>query len=244
MINYPKTRRWGLAASAALALLLGCGEDQSAIQPPDPTVTGREYYPMAVDRFWIYDVVDHYWQFNVDSTVRYQVREEVDTIYQGATGEINYRIVRSRRADSTAVWRDDSTSAIVLTSNLVRRTYANVPTLALLFPIQEGRSWNPGIFTPDSSSRRYERVGQPMTLSTGRQFAQTVQVVDEPMISEVERKEQSAAYAWNVGCVYRHRVIFEYCNQNEAGQGICQIGTGFIARGFEREEQLRAWGPR
>jgi hypothetical protein len=245
MFNYSTFCRWGLLFGAGLLLMAGCRKEQDPIQPPSSAVAGKEYYPLAVGRYWEYDVVDHYWQYNVDSVVRYQLRERVDTVYTGATGEINFRIVRSLRSDSTNVWRDDSTAAVVLTPELVRRTFSNVPTLSLLFPVEEGRYWNPNLFNAsDSTTRRYERVGQSLTLGNGRRFDKTIQVVDEALISEVERREQSAAYAWNVGCIYRKRRVLDYCNQNEVGQGLCQIGTGYIVRGAEREEQLRAWGPR
>lgn len=230
---------------ALLVALGGCRDERDPILPPGPDAAGREYFPLAVGQFWEYDVEEHHWDLNVDSVARFQFRERVDTVFQGATGELNYRIVRSRRADSTSVWLDDSATAVVLSSALVRRTTANVPTIELLFPVADGKGWNPNLFnSADSTRRSYARVGSEMTLANGQHFPRTVQVADEPLINAVKHHEVEAAYAWDIGCVYRHRKRLEFCNTDEVSQGLCQLGSNFIVRGSEREEQLRAWGPR
>jgi hypothetical protein len=231
----------------AAALLLGgataCTEDRDPILPPDAAAAGREYYPMATGRFWEYDVEEHRWELNLDSVVRFQLRERVDTVYTGATGETTYRIVRSRRADSLAVWRDDSAAAVIVRTDLIHRTFANQPTLELLFPIAEGKQWNPNLFNAaDSTFRMYSSVGQSFTMPNQRAFAKTVLVTDEANVTAVERKETQTRYAWDVGRVYRHRINLSYCNQSDVNQGLCMIGTNYIVRGTERIEQLRKWG--
>ena len=230
----------------ALIGILGssCTADRDPISPLDPA-TGRAYYPLAVGRFWEYDVEEHHWNYNRDSVIRFQVRERVDTTYNGATGELNYRLVRARRADANATWRDDSAVAIVLTPSLVHRTFANRPTIELVFPVVEGRSWNPNLFNAaDSTSRTYSRVGQAQTLATGLVFPQTLRVADEANVTAVGRSESEAVYAWNVGRIYQRHTRLDYCNQTDVTAGLCQIGTGYIVRGTERIEQLRTWGPR
>jgi hypothetical protein len=246
--SLPRIFALGIQSFAVAALLVGvtgCGDDRDPIPPLDPAAAGREYYPLAIGRFWEYDVEEHHWNFNRDSVVRFQLRERVDTVYEGATGELNYRIVRSLRTDSLAVWRDDSSAAVVLTSDLVHRTFANRPTVELMFPVMEGKSWNPNLFNAsDSSSRTYTNVGQAKTLPSGRAFAKTLRVADEANITAVERNESESTYAWNVGKVYRRYMRLDYCNQSDANLGLCMIGTGYIVRGTDRTEQLRNWGPR
>ena len=229
----------------AASLWTACAEDRASVDPPGPELDGREYFPMAVGRFWVYDVVEHHWDFNRDSVSRQQFRERVDTVYQSPTGEITYRLVRSRRADSLAVWRDDSASAVILTADLVRRHTANRSVIELLFPVRAGKTWNPNLFNDqDSTVRTYGAVGAAWALPAGQQFAKTLRVTDEPQISEVFRREQESVYAWGIGCIYRRRVILDYCNQQQVTEGRCQLGSGYIVRGSTREEQLRNWGPR
>ena len=236
----------GFACGLATVLSTSsCREDRDAVLPPGPEAAGREYYPLAVGRFWEYDVEEHYWNYDRDSTVQFQFRERVDTVFLGATGETTYRIVRARRVDSLGTWRDDSVMAVVLTPELVRRTVANVPSIELLFPVREGKTWNPNLFNDrDSTVRAYAQLGAARTLPGGRRFERTLRVVDESLISDVQRREHEATYAWDIGCVYRHRRLLDYCNTPQVTEGRCQLGSGYIVRGFTREEQLRAWGPR
>ncbi len=232
----------GLLLSVVLgAAVAGCREDRDPVPPPDPSVAGREYSPVVVGQWREYAVTDHRWQANVDSVKRYLVRERVDTVFTGATGEINYRVVRARRPDSLQVWRDDSTYALILNANELHRTYANRPVLELLFPMREGKSWNPNLYNAaDSSSRAYLNLGQPFTQPNGRRFERAVRVLDQPDVSLIRRRELEQVYAWGIGPVYRHRVVIDFCN----GDPDCQLGTGYIVRGLEREEQLIKFGGR
>ena len=234
-----------MACALGLVVLTGCRDERAPELPPGPEAAGREYFPIAVGRFWEYDVEEHIWNYDRDSVAYFQLQERVDTVYRGATGELTYHLIRSRRADSLANWRDDSTTAIVLTADIVRRQTDNLPTIELLFPVREGKSWNPNLFNAlDSSVRAYSQLGLARTLPGGRRFARTVRVVDEPQISQVKRAEQEATYAWNIGRVYRFRRSLSYCNVIQVQEGRCQLGDGYIVRGFSRQEQLRKWGTR
>ncbi len=236
-----------LVGGASLALLVGCTEGDETIVQNEFPVSGREYFPLETGRFWEYDVEEHHWNYNRDSVVRCQFRERIDTVFLGATGEPTYRIVRSRRDDSLGVWREDSTLALVNTADLLRSTSNNVPAIELLFPVREGKSWNPNLFnsaTTYAGLRTYAGMDASLTLPYGRSFARTLRVIDEPQNSEVNRREQESAYAWGIGRIYRRRQILDYCNSQQVAEGRCQIGSGYIVRGATREEQLRKWGVR
>ncbi len=234
-----------LVVGLGFSVLVGCRDERDTVVPPGPEAAGREYYPMAVNRYWEYDVEEHYWDYNLDSAVHLQFRETVDTMYVGAADELTYRIVRARRSDSLSIWRDDSAWAVVVTPDLVHRTVGNVPTVELLFPVREGKSWNLNLFSAtDSTVRAYDRVGTNLTLPNGRRFDRTLHVFDDLERSDVHHRERESVYAWDVGCVSRHLQLLDYCNQPQVLEGRCQLGSGYIVRGFTRDEQLRAWGTR
>lgn len=251
MRTFFESIRAGRASAAVslstLLLAAACREDRDPILPPGPELDGKEYYPVVVGQFREYNVVDHYWQLNRDSVVRYQLREEVDSAFTGAGGEPTYRIVRSTRADSTAIsWRPDSTLMVVANDAFIRQTSSNRPTVELVFAIREGKSWNANQLSgADATMRHYQGVGQAFTLPGGRKFDKTVRIVDDSLVSIVSARQQEAAYAWNIGRVYRKWRAIEYCNQNDINAGTpCQIGVGYKARGRQHEEQLYNWGPR
>ncbi len=191
----------------------------------------------------MYDVTDRTWSYNTDAFVEYQLRERVDTVYPGAAGEPVYRIVRSRRDDAQSPWRDDSVMAVVITTQLVRRTLANRTTVELVFPVGGQRAWNPNVFTGrDSTVRTYAAFDQPLSLPTGKQFARTVRVVDEGEDNLFYLREQSSSYARGVGRVSRIRRTLDFCQFNDSVTTGCSVGPGYIVRGFEREEYLREFG--
>ncbi|MBC7447178.1 MAG: hypothetical protein H7330_03900 [Hymenobacteraceae bacterium] len=238
-----RARRW-VAGVLFASGLIAC--ERTAEVPPalSDAVTGRDFLPIRIGSYWIYDVVDQYWNFNRDSIARFQFRERVDTVFPGANGEQTFRLIRSRRPDSLSQWHDDSVFALVLTPQLVRQTFANRPTVELVFPVRDRATWNPNMFNAlDSTERRYVALDQPLTLATGQQFVRTVRVEDAGENNLFYRRENSSVYARAVGRIHRVRRALEFCQLNDSVATRCPIGPGYIVRGQEREETLRAYGP-
>lgn len=245
-----------LAKPVAAGLLLGAGLlglgacDRETDVPPQPTdaETGRDFVPLPLNYQWVYDVVDREWNYNVMDSVRFQFREVVDTVYTNAAGELTYRIVRARRAEGSPFWRDDSTFALNLTPRLLRRTFANLPTVELLFPVRPGATWNPNMFNAaDSTERRYEDLDAPMTVS-GRAYARTVRVVDAGEDNFFFLNRSETVYARGVGKIRHVRRTLDFCQLNDSlssgGAGGCSLGPGYVVRGKERDIRLREHGPR
>lgn len=236
----------GLLTLAGLLWLSGCHE-RDPVPPPTPEQRGADFFPIQINRFWIYDVEEKFWDENTPTVTRFQFRELVDTVFRGADGQLNYRILRSRRADaSVPSWRDDSVIAVVVNDQYVRRTTTNTPTLALVFPVREAGAWNPNVLSTDApATRHYEALDQPMVLPNGQHFERTVRVVDEGEDNLFFLKQTSAAYARGVGLIRRDRQTYDYCDYNDSLQTGCPNGAGtYIVRGSERHEWLRETGVR
>lgn len=235
----------GLALLLLIGSLGACERPTTPPDPPSDAALGRDFLPVEVGRFWEYDVTEVQWNFNDSSVARYQLRERVDTVYAGADGEPTYRVVRARRATAGGQWRDEAVFALVRTTQLVRRTLANIPTVELMFPVREGLTWNPNLFNDlDSTERRYTDLDQPLALPDGRQFARTVRVVDMGEDNLINRREDVSVYARSVGRVRRVHRALEFCQENDIPSTGCSPGPGYIVRGNEREETLRDYGPR
>jgi hypothetical protein len=229
----------GLAAS-----LCGCRRDPDLPPALTDEQVGRDYFPFELGYFWVYDVEDHTWDLNVDSIQRYQLRERVDTVYLGASGEKTYRMVRSKRLNALDTWRDDSVFSLVITPQAIRRTANNVPTLELIFPVREGAFWNPNALSArDSIDRTYGPLDQPRTLPNGQAFARTIDVIDSGEDNVYFLREQRSAYARQIGRISRIRRTYDYCQEFDERNVGCTAGAGdFIVRGFERYEYLREYG--
>lgn len=238
--------RWHLSLLLLLGLAVAACTDTPDV-PPTPTdaEVGRDFLPVAIGNFWVYDVKEVTWDFNDSTVERYQLRERVDTIYRGATGELNYRIVRARRFDDGTPWRDDTAFALILTPQLVRRTFANLPTVELIFPVREGRVWNPNLFNAlDSTDRTYEGLDQPLTLPAGTTYPRTVRVRDLGEDNLYYRRQTVSTYARAVGRISRVARALDFCQLTDSLNVGCVTGPGYIVRGHEREEYLREYGPR
>ncbi|RIY13819.1 hypothetical protein D0T11_01690 [Hymenobacter rubripertinctus] len=152
------------AAVLGAAVLAGC-QDTSEVEP----FTGPEYYPLAVGSYRIYDVADTAWANNKPTVSRFQFREQVDTeLTPDATGQSVYRLIRSRRPTATDAWRVDSVFTVTVGERAVTEQFNNRRTVALVFPVREGRVWNINAFNSQdsvtASNRLYSRVGQPFSV--------------------------------------------------------------------------------
>ncbi len=230
-----------------MAGLAGCRRDPDIPPALTDEQIGRDYFPFETGYFWVYDVEDHLWDNNIETVTRFQLRERVDTLFRGASGETTYRMVRSRRntvQDTT--WRDDSVFAIVITPQLIRRTSSNIPTIELTFPVREGRFWNLNAFSArDSVTRTYGPLDEALALPNGQSFTKTVTVTDDGEDNVYFLRAQSSTYARKIGRVRRIRRTYDYCQEFDERNVGCTAGAGdFIVRGFERFEYLREYGTR
>ncbi len=232
--------------------LVACRHE--ADPPPAGTVlTGQDFYPLSIGHYWIFEVEEHFWDYNVDSTVRYQARETIDTTYRNAAGELTYRVVRARRADDLSPWRDDSVFALVGSFQNLRRTANNLPLLELVFPVRAGATWNANqLNAGEEQVRAYGTPDVPFTNTRGIRYDSTVTVTDDVADDASDLIQRTTVYARRIGPVYRRRQRLQFCNTEEERRMLCHFGEPirstaplyYIARGRERYETLRATGVR
>jgi hypothetical protein len=235
--------------------LAGCQTEMEAV--PDQ---GKEYYPMAVGSYRIYDVVDSAFNANVAKVSRFQFKEEVASEQTAdATGRLVYRVIRSRRNTSADAWRVDSviTVSASLRNVLVMRN--NTRTVELVFPVNEGKQWDSNAFNTlsevdlDSAAkanrnyevlnRAYSRVGQVFSVvSNGKTYSYPNTVTT---MNDLKNDRAGAGvnlyyytvlrnvYAQGVGPVYRARRNFIYCQT-----GNCVPNPAYIYLGQSRSEVL------
>lgn len=212
---------------------------------PDPEAMGYAYFPLEKGDFRIYNVTDIRFKSNVGDTMRFQMRERVDTTFLDQTNTLTYKIIRSVRDDASRPWMDDSVYTVNQSNTSLLLTKNNTKYVKLVFPVKEGKSWaadafNDRFINVDEKERSvYTNVGQAYTTS-GNTFDNTVTVIQgtpsDGMLILDDRRE---VYAAEVGLVYRiyNKVI--YCNDFS---GECEFGTGFKLYGHERHETLLTHG--
>jgi hypothetical protein len=232
-----------------LTAALGTGCTEKFVEP-DPNAAGLSYYPVQVGDFRIYDVTDIRFRNNIGDTTRFQLRERVDTSFFDQTYTLNYKIVRSVRANASAVWQDDSVMVVTKTDKFVTETKDNTRRVKMVFPVKTGKTWSADAFNAntvnyeDDQKEKYafSNVGVPATVA-GRTYNQTVTVIQgAPSKNLVQLDDRKEIYALNIGLVLRRFNKVTYCNDSESLT--CQFGVDYKLNGHEREEVLNSYGKR
>lgn len=204
----------------------------------EATPLGTDYYPVAVGTYRIFAVEDEVWEENQSLITQYQLRERVEDIFTDAAGLRSYRIIRSKRVLATDTWRDDSVYVLTPTSQTLQFTGQNRRSVELVFPVREGRRWNPYAFADvDTLSRRYLNVGKSFTAGD-KTYAETVTTVDDGEDDAYYFSSRQQVFAKGEGPVFRERKRYFYCQNANPDQGGCPIASGYIQSGRERREVL------
>ncbi|WP_266205734.1 hypothetical protein [Pontibacter kalidii] len=227
-----------------LAGLVAACEDK--YKDPDPKVMGYDYYPLEVGDWRIYDVIDIRYMSDVGDTTRFQLRERVDTTFYDQTNTLNYKIIRSVRANENTPWVDDSVMTVVKTDLHVILTKNNTKYVKMVFPVKEGKIWAGDAYNDrvNSSSEKepytFDKLGESFTVN-GVTYDSTVTVIQgEPTEDLSTLDERKEVYSKGVGAIYRlfNRIV--YCRDTESKE--CPFGEGYKIHGHERHEKLISHG--
>lgn len=251
-------RRVGLAL-AVLVLAGGLAGCKDATMPiPE---TGTDYYPVAVGNYWVYAVTDSAWSQatqGVPSRVTinsYRVKEAITGITTDAAGQPTYRLVRSKLVPPATTYRDDSVFSVRTSVQSVVLNHSNSPTVELIFPVKEGRSWNLNAYNNNSNdtitaeTRKYSYVGQPFTTAAAggvaaKTYPITLLTTNTGTAVEnslLKRKGYQQVFSKSIGPVYRRRDYFEnfyYTSTTPPNAGIVVYVAGSYFTAFSRRETL------
>ena len=222
-----------------LALLLaGC---QTSTIEPDPDALGHRYFPLKVKDYRVYEVTETRYLNDQATTQSYQVRERVDSVYTDLANQEAYRIIRSRRNNDTQPWVDDSVIVASRSLSDLRVTRHNVKSVQMIFPVRNGKSWNPNAFnTAGPHSFTYREVGLPYTVND-RTFANTVTVVQGEVTNLIELDQREEVYAEDIGLIYKNYTRLNYCDDPSK----CTFNrqpTPYIQEGIRRIDKLIDYG--
>lgn len=248
-------RRALLLLVVALAGLVAACEDK--YKDPDPKIMGYDYFPLEVGQYRVYDVMDIRFMSDMGDTSRFQLRERIDTTFIDQTGKLNYKIIRSVRANENMNWIDDSVMVVTKSDAMVMLTKNNTKYVKMVFPVMEGKEWlgdafnnnQANSYNPDPEKRAdyylgkepytFDNVGQPFTVND-ETYSNTVTIIQGDAInSSVGFDDRKEVYAEGVGMVYRlfTRIIYTACSPDN-----CPYGPEYKIHGHERHEKLIDYG--
>lgn len=246
----------GLGVLAWLLALGSCRHD--AVVAP----SSGDYYPLALGSYRTYVVQDSTWSSAKVTASQYQVRERVSEQFTDAAGLPAYRLVRSRRADASAAWTDDSVLVVQPLARALLLTRSNVRTVEMIYPPQAGKGWNQYALTVNGQAATYQFVdtitnitrrygpsvgGAYTTPAAGaapaHAYATTATVLDLPPVGLNDgiyrRSGYQQVFALGTGPVLRRRYYYELFTTGSGGQ---QTPTSLIQKGTSRRETLLETG--
>lgn len=225
--------------------LSSCGDEEVLF---DPLKTGQAYYPMEVGAFWVYNVTETTYRNNVGTPASFQIRELVKGLSKDQAGKEWYTVEVSKRSKTIDPWVITGVKTISKTVNDVQLQENNRTSVLMVFPVTEGKEWNPNAYNkdynfeeePQNQSRYwYQDVGGAFERS-GKSYENTVMVVKSKSETLLALNEQYEILALEVGPVFRSSKVLTYCSGGP--DSTCEVGEGYIESGVERTEELESSG--
>ncbi|PVY40768.1 hypothetical protein [Pontibacter virosus] len=237
-------RRAHLLLVVLSAFVAGC---ESKYKDPDPQAMGYDYYPLEIGQYRVYNVMDIRFSSNIGDTIRFQLRERVDTSFHDQTGQLVYKVIRSIRPNDRSEWLDDSVMIVNKTERMVLTTKDNTKYVKMVFPVNGSKKWEMDAFNSrvvvDSIARLYvikqqyvyDSVGEPFVIN-GTEFPNTVTVKPEVPFVAGRLDDRREVYSKNVGLVYRIYNKVTYCELSNNKE--CPKYVDWRDSGHERHEIL------
>lgn len=185
-----------------LVVLVGCKSD-----PPAEVDMGYAYYPGLVGSWVEYQVdsVRHFSGGNTD-TVRYQIHELLESVFEDEAGRSARRIERYFRVDSDQSWILKDVWMVVLTNRKVEKVEENVRFVRLTFPVKTGQFWD-GNSLNDFNTWNYSylQVGEAEAVGDWI-FDDAATVEQEGAVNLIEQHRGKEIYAPDIGLVYKELI--------------------------------------
>ncbi len=217
-------------------LITSCSENEDTL--PD---LGLDYFPLQVDNYAIYQVVETSILQSVETEISYELNVTVTDSTINEKGEVTYILVRKKRLSPSDNWENVDTWSTKMINNRIIQNEANVSFVKLIFPPSLNVTWDGNQFNnlPGNAELFYDgddtpyiisELDKPISLATGFETDQSLTVIQNDLNDIYtgidERKE---IYARKVGLIYKEVVQKKYCTdigcygQQKVEQGVILI---------------------
>ncbi len=229
---------YGLA-SLTLIVLISCNTETV---DPEILDKGYDYYPLEIGNYKEYEVIDvQYEVSNERDSAFYFLKEVVEDTFINQNQELTYLIKQYRRYSDTVSWKNGPVKtrlAVRSETNLI--VYENgIPFVKLVFPVEEGLSWNGNAFNhidmnaddkADDDPYTYLNVNDSFILNDTL-WNTTLTVEQNNEISLVKKDSRYEIYGRGAGLIYKEFIRFNYVDDRGDplyGKNVIQSGEKFI----------------
>jgi hypothetical protein len=223
----------GFLLSMVILALVSCdsGDEKGA---PDQ---GHRYFPLAINRYQVYDVLEITYTLRDPDTASYELRVETANAFLNAEGDSTYVLYRSKRLPAEATWTYLDTWSVRRTAEELIVQQENTPYVNLRFPPYNGQTWNGNRYNAgEVENYRLDSLGQGQT-RLGQHYNDCVTIVQRDIQDVIvffdQRKE---VYAAQVGLIYKETIQLSYCSQPEC------LGQQLVEQGVIYKQWLKEYG--
>jgi len=224
-----------------LIFLLGCKEASFR----DESDFGYNYQPKT-EGHWVEYMVDSTTYNDVTSpptifTTTFYLREEIDSVFQDASGEDNILVTQYRKENLSDSWDVYQVGSFKISESSHQRYFNDLRFISLIFPVSEGREWQghsflnvdnePTLEYLDDArydwNYQYTAVDEVVVIdSFTLDSCLTVLQIDEENL--FEKKFGQELYARNIGLVSKELVVLNTQAPPSGASFIDRAESGFI----------------
>lgn len=220
-----------------LLIILFAGCERITIDP-DNTRSGYDYYPLSQGDYRVYDVYRISYNFATENdTLQFEVKEVISKKYLNQEGDTTFVLERYNRQQQESPWKFDSAYHIRRTIYQAIELNNNRPLVKLVFPVQEGKTWNSNqLNNMEADSFKMTDVHKPFRID-GQQYPGTVTVLHRNIQDTIVRQDvRKEIFAPGIGPVYRLVKSLTYCATPDC------VGKGIVNTGLFEEMKIKDYG--
>ncbi len=223
-------KRIHFAIWVVILVLSGCREQK--LKPIDDTLLGREYFPVSVGSWWVYQVDSILYDLQkngvIHDTVHVMVKQVITDTFPLGDDVMAYKMERFQRSDEASPWQALDSWWISQDEVGAWSNEGNILFQKLAFPVKKGLKWfgNAKIGTRvavkvrgdllekafEGWEYKYLSVDEPDQIG-GQTFGQVATVLETDNAAEftpvIALRQAMSKYAKNVGLIYKKWTLLD-----------------------------------
>jgi hypothetical protein len=219
---------WLAVLIFVISTLSSCKKDSNL----SPANMGYRYFPVQTGHWVSYAVDSISWDDftgNVD-TFHFQIKEQFESQFYDDQNRLCVRIERYKRESDTSEWDLKDIWYACQTASTVEKTEENVRYVKLIFPIEEGGSWN-GNAQNIMDAQDYEYTDAHVFRQLGGfSFDSTSRVLQRDEATQISKNLEEEIFATGIGMIYKRYINLE------------KFPTGQINKGTDYSYVVTGWG--
>jgi hypothetical protein len=164
------------------------------------------YFPLDVDAWIEYDVLDIIHSELGSDTAVYQLKEITTEEFLDNEGRLTYRIERYWRDDSNANWSVKDVWYSNKTTTTAEKVEENVRFTKLIFPINTSKYWDGNAFNNLGEWEYYYDSLHKPKLINNLSFDSTITVIQRDNENVVEYEKVKEIFAVDIGLIYKSHI--------------------------------------